>query len=240
MRARRGDPEVWSPLDEAVELTRGEAPQKLVPLAVVRAEAAYLARRSGARSGRDGVAARSSVLVDRWIAGKLAVWRRRVGAPPEETGPAPGAVRLELDGDHAAAAARGTLLGCPYRRRDGPRRRATTRTTCVAATRPARAGCPARGRDRRPSPCASAARAGSPAARGASTRAHPAGLTPRELEVVELVAEGLTNAEIAARLVIREKTVDHHVSAVLGKLGVRSRYEAAKWLVEDRELVPPT
>jgi hypothetical protein len=51
--------------------------------------------------------------------------------------------------------------------------------------------------------------------------------------------EGLTNAEIAARLVISEKTDGHHVSAILGKLGVGSRYEAAKLATQDRELVPP-
>jgi DNA-binding NarL/FixJ family response regulator len=57
--------------------------------------------------------------------------------------------------------------------------------------------------------------------------------------VLDLVGEGLTNAEIAARLFISEKTVGHHVSAILGKLGVGSRYEAAKLAAEDTELVGP-
>jgi DNA-binding NarL/FixJ family response regulator len=58
------------------------------------------------------------------------------------------------------------------------------------------------------------------------TRENPAGLTARQLEVLPLLAEGLRNAEIAERLVVSPKTVDHHVSAILGKLGVRSRGEA--------------
>jgi DNA-binding NarL/FixJ family response regulator len=61
-----------------------------------------------------------------------------------------------------------------------------------------------------------------------STRANPAGLTAREVEVLDLLVEGLRNAEIAERLVITEKTAGHHVSAILGKLGVRSRHDAAR------------
>jgi len=60
-----------------------------------------------------------------------------------------------------------------------------------------------------------------------STRANPGGLTARELEILALVAQGLRNADIARRLFVSPKTVDHHVSAVLGKLGVSSRTRAA-------------
>ncbi len=71
--------------------------------------------------------------------------------------------------------------------------------------------------------------AGMPAGRGprAATRANPAGLTQRQLDVLELLSEGLTNAQIAERLVLSVRTVDHHVAAVLEKLGVSSRHEAA-------------
>ena len=58
------------------------------------------------------------------------------------------------------------------------------------------------------------------------TRANAALLTPRELEVLPLLAEGLRNAEIADRLVISPKTVDHHVSSILRKLDVTNRGQA--------------
>ena len=62
----------------------------------------------------------------------------------------------------------------------------------------------------------------------ADTRANPAGLTARQLDVLALLREGLTDAEIAQRLVLSVKTVNHHVSAVLDKLGVNNRREAAR------------
>ena len=60
-----------------------------------------------------------------------------------------------------------------------------------------------------------------------STQENPHGLTARELEVLALVAQGMRNAQIATRLVVSEKTVVHHVSAVLRKLNVQTRGEAA-------------
>lgn len=66
-----------------------------------------------------------------------------------------------------------------------------------------------------------------PRGRGRRTREHPAGLTTRQSEVLELLAEDLTDAEIADRLFVSTRTINHHVSAVLGKLGVSNRSEAA-------------
>jgi len=59
-----------------------------------------------------------------------------------------------------------------------------------------------------------------------TTRENPAGLTDRQVEILRMLADGATNAEIAARLVLSVRTVDHHVSAVLQTLGVPGRREA--------------
>jgi DNA-binding NarL/FixJ family response regulator len=64
------------------------------------------------------------------------------------------------------------------------------------------------------------------------TRANPAGLTPRQLEVLSLLVDGLTNAEIADRLVVSTRTAEHHVAAVLTKLGAATRAEAARRAAE--------
>ena len=60
----------------------------------------------------------------------------------------------------------------------------------------------------------------------ATTRANPGQLTDRQLEVLALLAEGSTNAEIAARLYLSQRTVDNHVAALLARLGVSSRHDA--------------
>ena len=65
----------------------------------------------------------------------------------------------------------------------------------------------------------------------------PGGLTEREVEVLRLVAEGLSNKEIAYKLQVAERTVQFHVSNILQKLDAASRVEAAVW-AKDRGIVP--
>ena len=72
-----------------------------------------------------------------------------------------------------------------------------------------------------------------------STRANRFGLTARQVEILGLLADGLTNAEIAARLSIAPKTAEHHVAAVLAKLDVTSR-RAAVALASSERLIGQT
>jgi DNA-binding NarL/FixJ family response regulator len=72
--------------------------------------------------------------------------------------------------------------------------------------------------------------------RGEAVPADP--LTPRELEIVKLVAEGYSSDEIAATLVISKKTVEHHRSHILEKLGMRDRVELTRYAIR-RGLVEP-
>jgi DNA-binding CsgD family transcriptional regulator len=67
-----------------------------------------------------------------------------------------------------------------------------------------------------------------PARRRAATLANPAGLTTRQTEVLRLLDDGLTNVELAERLYLSVKTVDHHVSAILTKLDVAKRRDAVR------------
>lgn len=240
VRVRRGDPGAWPLLDEALELSRvGAHLQRLGHVHAARAEAAWLAGDAGV-CAEEARAAYPLALEKRhlWFAGELAYWQAKAGALGE---PAPEWIaepyRLQLAGDVAAAAVAWRERGCPYEAG-----RALVESDDEPAVRAALDELERLGA----APAAKAARErlralGAPVPRGPrpSTRANPAELTSRELEVLRLVAAGKRNADVAAELVLSRRTVDHHVSAVLRKLAVKTRGEAAAeaarlGLLEDR------
>jgi DNA-binding CsgD family transcriptional regulator len=153
-------------------------------------------------------------------------WRRRAGIAEDIDGPIAAPYAAGLSGDHERAAELWTDLGCPYDAAlalagaddDGALRRALVGLQPLGA-QPLAAIVARRLRER--------GVRGLPRGPRATTRADPAGLTAREVEVLGLVGEGLRNADIAERLFLSEKTVSHHVSAILRKLGVRTRGEAS-------------
>jgi DNA-binding CsgD family transcriptional regulator len=228
LRARRGDPGPWGPLDEALALAEpsGEL-KRIAPVAAARAEVAWL--EGDHKAVAEATEAAFDLAVSRRAVraiGELAYWRWRAGireqVPPGGAKP----FDLQIAGDWEGAAEYWAGIGCPYEAAlargdaddDGQLRRALDELQRLGA-RPAAAIVARRLRERGAS--------GLPRGPRLATQRNPASLTGREVEVLALVAQGLRNADVAGRLFIAEKTVDHHVSAILRKLGLRTRRQAS-------------
>ena len=219
VRARRGDPGAWPLLEEAREIAlAADDLQLLGPVASACAEARWLEGRP------EAIGAETELTYDRAcrvgesrIAGELACWRARAGLPVEPPDGVPDRYRFELGGEPELAAEAFRAEGAGYdaavalvASSDGGALRAALDELRALGAKPAAAIVARRLRElgeRRV-----------PRGPRASTAENPAGLTNRELEVLPLLIEGLRNADIARRLVVSEKTVDHHVSSILRKL----------------------
>ena len=232
VRARRGDPEVDGPLAEArkLALPTGEM-QRIGIVAAARAEAAWLkGRAEEALNEMRATYERACEQTDAWAKGELAAWLQRCGGDLDsKRGGQAGLAEpfaLQLAGDWRGAAAAWETLGCPYEQAlalaEGDEEHALRQALEICD----RLGAASLAFVVRRKLRASGVRG---IARGAQerTRANPHGLTNSELKVLNLLAQGCRNAEIARRLFVSEKTVGHHVSAILAKLEVRSRGEAA-------------
>ncbi|MFI6147501.1 ATP-binding protein [Streptomyces sp. NPDC051109] len=161
-----------------------------------------------------------------WFLGELAYWLSRADGPAAVPARAAEPYRLQLSGRPREAAERWQEIGCPYEAAlahadtddEGMLREALAAfdrlgarpMRDITARRLRRIG--ARDIPRRP-----------------SRAAGPDGLSTREQEVLTLLAEGLRNAEIADELFLSRRTVEHHVAAVLRKLGTSNRSEAARY-----------
>jgi DNA-binding CsgD family transcriptional regulator/tetratricopeptide (TPR) repeat protein len=227
LRARRGEPGADTMLDEALAFaSRSGELQRIAPAAIARAEAAWLAGDpetacSTALAGYEVARVRRSP----WYTGALAFWLWRCGGLEQVPDSAAKPYRLQASGNWREAADAWARIGSPYERAlaladgdDDARREAFdileglgARATIGALRRDLR------GRGVRTLP------------RGPrqTTRKNPAGLTAGQMKVLALLARGLPNSEIARQLYLSPRTVDHHVSAILAKLGVHARGEAA-------------
>ncbi|MER8061933.1 MULTISPECIES: AAA family ATPase [unclassified Streptomyces] len=228
VRARQGNGQAWPLLERAAGLVDSGCLLDTGLGWEARVEAAWLGGdpergQAEARSGLDALADRTHP----WLSGPLACWIRRIGGTPPRV-PAAGPYVLELAGDWRGAAAQWDSLGCPYEaalvRLSGD---ASALHQALAAFEELGAR-PVVARTR----AVMRAQGVRPVRRGPrrATLANPYGLTTREMDVLKLLDESLTDAEIAARLYITPKTAGHHVGAVLAKLGVHSRQEAARRL----------
>lgn len=237
VRARRGDPGVDealafpAPADGADGASKGPVPAapptSKMYLAAARAEIAWLRREPATVREATDEALDLAVRADAgWIVGELAYWRWRAGIAEEVPPGAAEPYALSIRGESRRAADCWGELRCPYeaalaftdvddedllrRGLDELQQLGATAAAAILARRLRERGV--RGLPRGP--------------RG-PTQQNPAGLTRREVEVLSLIALGLRNAQIAERLVVSRKTIDHHVSAILRKLDARTRGEAA-------------
>jgi len=238
VRVRRGDPDASRALAEAYQLAiQTKEIERLAPIALARVDRAWLA------GELEQVVAEAQSMVelakinkDPWLYGESVcwLWRAGVSQTPEQEIAEPYA--LQIAGNWRAAADRWREIGCPYdeamalsngdeaAQRDalaifeelGANPAAERLRQKLRATR-------VRGIPRGPRP---------------STKDNPAGLTARQMEVLSLLSSGSTNAEIAERLFISYKTVDHHVSAILAKLDARTRAEAIAIALQSNLLTP--
>jgi len=226
IRARRGEEEAWVALDRAIANAAPTGqPQYLVPTRLARAEAFMTEGRVSEARREAELAADAAHDLDPWIRGALRRWLDRTGSERIVDGPVAEPYRLQESGDYGAAARMWDDLGCRVDAafalldssdeddlRDALRRLDELGARATAA----------RVRQKLRQIGARSV----PVGPRRATRAHPLGLTPRECKVLELIGEGQTNAQIARTLFISVKTVDHHVSAVLAKLGVENRQAA--------------
>jgi DNA-binding CsgD family transcriptional regulator len=225
LRARRGEADAMAALDESLALAN---PTHIGMVCAARAEAAWLAAEP--MGDATGIRELLRDIADRlnpWERGEITWWLRQSGDATVPDGELAEPYALQIAGDWLAAAETWESLGCPYeaaRARLMSADEATLRAALATFERLGAAAAVTKARQRLREIGATASHRGP----NRTTRVHPAGLTAREAEILALICDGCTNREIAERLFLSPKTVEHHVTAVLAKLGVPSRRDAIR------------
>jgi DNA-binding CsgD family transcriptional regulator len=227
-KARRGESDAKAVLDEALSLAEATGTlQRLAPVRAARAELAWLkgdVAQTGAEAGAvfDLAQRRRHV----WHVGELAYWLRLAGDARQHFPWLAKPYAAHAAEDWRSAAEAWARLGCPYEQAralaegDEQAQLLALEIFDNLGTKPAAAALRRQMR--------AAGLRNIPRGRRVSTRQNSYGLTNRELATLREIANGLTNSEIGDKLYISAKTVDHHVSAILAKLGVSTRREAAE------------
>jgi ATP/maltotriose-dependent transcriptional regulator MalT len=227
LRVRRGDPDPEGPVQEARALA-GPTPelQRAGMLALVCAEAAWLA------GDREGVVREVRPVYeiarrrrDPRMNGELAAWLWRAAALDHQPVDIAEPYALEISGDWRAAANVWERLGCPYEQASLLAWNGTEADQRQALMILEQLGAAPAARSLRMQMRARGVR-GIPRGPRAATRGNPAGLTAREVQVLTLLVSGATNPELAQRMHLSAKTIEHHISSILEKLDVHTRTEA--------------
>ena len=224
--ARRASGSPWTELDEALAAAEASAdPAVIVVVRNARAEARWLATDLDSARHEAEAAAAHAAGSNAWDWGATAAWLHRTSSSVTIDGPVAEPYQMLAQGEWEKAAHAWAALGCPYEQAlslvDGDQEQALRTALNLLAGLGAKAAVRlARHRLR------SKGVRSVPYGPHTVTRAHPSGLTHREVEVLALMSGGNTNAEIATRLFISTKTVGHHVSSILAKLDVPSRRAA--------------
>ncbi len=234
---RRGE-DASSPLEQASALavSTGEA-QRVVPVALARAEAAWLGGRTDLIEAMvDHAWPLAEASRNPWQLGELTWWLSLAGFARTPAVPIAPPFSLMVQGEWSRAAGAWESLGAPlwvaYSLGRSDDVEAARRALKITDEFRAYAVRDAIMRHRHA--------CGQVVPRGPrpSSRAHPSLLTERELDVLRLMGDGMSNADIASRLVLSERTVGHHVSAILRKLGEPSRGRAVAAATRDGLLGP--
>ncbi len=226
--ARRGEDGVGESITEAVRYAARSGDYSwLVAAYPVRAETRWLTGDVVEARADLHAAAAAAGPADAWSRATIADWQRRLGVTPGvRTDDLPEPFARAFAGDHVGAANAWDELGCPYEAALALFDSGTEEGLRAALRRFEALGAAVTAQLTRREMRRRGLRA-VPTGAHPATRAHPAGLTRREREVLAFICAGRTNGEISEQLVISLRTVDHHVSAVLAKLGVPSRRAAA-------------